>query len=149
MVTLQTFNNRIEAEELRMFLEGSGIPAEVLSDDAGGANPVLASVFGVRVLVDEGDAAKAHSLIDSITANQQPAKYVPLESPYPKLFRTIKLMWSVVFAYLIVAFVSKLIFDHPLGDRALIIFIFQLCGAFFLTFIYAMLKIRQRRDSSF
>jgi hypothetical protein len=62
-VVLDTFSNRIEAEMAQGILEGEGIDAMVMADDAGGAYPMLQFVRGVRLMVAAGDEARAKEVL--------------------------------------------------------------------------------------
>ena len=63
IVCVKTFSGRLEAEIAKGMLEAHGIRAMVAADDAGGFRPELAFSFGVRLLVLEGSAEQALSLI--------------------------------------------------------------------------------------
>lgn len=59
-----TFTSRALAEISAGVLEGAGIPYRILSDDAGGAYPMLDLTRGVRLIVAEDDAERARELLD-------------------------------------------------------------------------------------
>ena len=65
LVCVKTFSGRLEAEIAKGMLEAHGIKAMVAADDAGGFRPELAFSFGVRLLVLEGNAEQALSLIEA------------------------------------------------------------------------------------
>jgi hypothetical protein len=62
-VVLETFPNRIEAEMAQGILEGEGIEAVVMADDAGGAYPMLQFIRGVKLLVPAEDEARAKEIL--------------------------------------------------------------------------------------
>ncbi|MBC7894440.1 MAG: DUF2007 domain-containing protein [Cytophagaceae bacterium] len=65
IVVLRTYVNEIEAQLAATILEANGIPTEVLADTAGGALPVMAFAFPVRLLVRKEDAALAGEILDT------------------------------------------------------------------------------------
>jgi hypothetical protein len=62
-VVLETFSSRIEAEMAQGILEGEGIEAVVMADDAGGAYPMLQFVRGVKLFVAAEDEARAQEIL--------------------------------------------------------------------------------------
>lgn len=62
-VVIETFPNRILAELAAGLLEGEGIEALVMADNAGGAYPALQFVRGVRLLVAPQDEAQAREIL--------------------------------------------------------------------------------------
>jgi hypothetical protein len=60
----------VEAQLVVGMLESSGIAAATSSDDAGGFDPQLQLTQGVRVLVSDGDAARARQLIAEADAGR-------------------------------------------------------------------------------
>lgn len=62
-VLIETFPNRILAELAAGLLEGEGIEAMVMADDAGGAYPALQFVRGVRLLVAQEDEDQAREIL--------------------------------------------------------------------------------------
>jgi hypothetical protein len=62
-VVIETFPNRILAELAQGLLEGEGIEAMVMADDAGGTYPALQFVRGVRLLVASEDEAQAREIL--------------------------------------------------------------------------------------
>ena len=62
-VVFETFPSRIEAEMAQGILEGEGIEAIVMADDAGGAYPMLQFVRGVKLLVAAEDEARAQEIL--------------------------------------------------------------------------------------
>ena len=70
MIKIYSVLNRSEAEVLKSYLEGHGIPTEIRSDDLGGllATGILGS--GMHLYVDESQAEDAIALIED--ANHPP-----------------------------------------------------------------------------
>jgi hypothetical protein len=64
LVTIKTFNSRIEAEIARSYLESYGIKTEISSDDAGQNYPSLQSVRGVKLLTSRRSIKKARELLN-------------------------------------------------------------------------------------
>ena len=62
-VIIETFTSRAEAELAAGLLEGEGIEALILADDAGGLYPMLQFIRGVRLLVAKEDAAQAREIL--------------------------------------------------------------------------------------
>jgi hypothetical protein len=62
-VVLETFSSRIEAEMAQGILEGEGIEAVVMADDAGGTYPMLQFIRGVKLLVAAEDEARAQEIL--------------------------------------------------------------------------------------
>lgn len=56
-------SSRVEADMMTGFLRSQGINAHTAADDAGGVDPILQTVFGVRVLVAAGHAEEARRLL--------------------------------------------------------------------------------------
>ena len=65
-VVIETFPNRILAELAQGLLEGEGIEAMVMADDAGGTYPALQFVRGVRLLVASEDEARAREILKAM-----------------------------------------------------------------------------------
>jgi len=66
LVAVQSFLSRYEAELARGALESSGIPCMISADDCGGMRPHLSmGLSGVRLLVNEADAAKAADILEN------------------------------------------------------------------------------------
>jgi hypothetical protein len=65
VVVLRKFSNEVEARLAAAVLEANGIPAEVLTDTAGGALPSIAIIFPIRLLVRASDADLARELLDT------------------------------------------------------------------------------------
>ena len=64
LVTVRTFNDRIEAELAQSALEAAGIESMVSGDDAGGVQPGLWTGEGVALLVRAEDATSAREILD-------------------------------------------------------------------------------------
>jgi hypothetical protein len=62
-VSVAVVDSRIEAELIVGFLRNHGLPAAVVTDDAGGQEPQLQLQGGVRVLVAASDEASARALL--------------------------------------------------------------------------------------
>ncbi len=63
-VVIRNFNNRLEAEIAKGYLEAEGLDVSISTDDAGGMYPQLALMSGgVRLLVDDTDMLKAEALL--------------------------------------------------------------------------------------
>ncbi len=58
------FTSRTEAELARARLDLEGIPAHILTDDAGGWEPQFGLSRGVRLMVADRDLAEAAELLD-------------------------------------------------------------------------------------
>jgi hypothetical protein len=65
LVVLRKFSDEISARVAALSLEANGIPAQVSADTAGGALPVLAVGFPVRLIVRAADADLARKLLDT------------------------------------------------------------------------------------
>ena len=65
LVVLRRFGDELSARVAAMSLEANGIPAQVSADTAGGALPILAVGFPVRLIVRAADAAAARALLDT------------------------------------------------------------------------------------
>ncbi len=62
-VVLETFPSRIEAEMAQGILEGEGIEAVVMADDAGGAYPMFQFIRGVKLMVAATDKFRAQEIL--------------------------------------------------------------------------------------
>lgn len=62
-ISIMTLSTRAEAEILKGLLESSGIPCLIQADDAGGMQPSMASMTGVRIQVEKENAREARRLI--------------------------------------------------------------------------------------
>jgi len=65
LVVLRRFGDELSARVAAMSLEANGIPAQISADTAGGALPVLAVGFPVRLIVRAADVAAARELLDT------------------------------------------------------------------------------------
>lgn len=66
IICIKNYNNRVEAELAKSFLEDSDIEATVSTDDCGGWYPhLLFGTGGARLLVKEEDAKKALIILES------------------------------------------------------------------------------------
>jgi len=63
LVTVGTYNNKIDADLAQGALEAGGIEAMLTADDAGGQQPALVMGKGVRVLVRAEDAERAKEIL--------------------------------------------------------------------------------------
>jgi hypothetical protein len=63
---LKTFNNRIDAELAKSFLESNGIKSMVSADDAGEMYPAASVYWGVKLFVNENNFKIADSLINDV-----------------------------------------------------------------------------------
>lgn len=61
--TIAVFSSRTEADIARARLASEGIEAAIVTDSAGGWEPQLEAIRGVRVVVDESDAAEAIEIL--------------------------------------------------------------------------------------
>jgi len=66
VAVIGSFNSRPEAELAAGMLEGNGIPATVMGDDAGGAAGVNLSAGGYRVAVPDDQRAEAEALLEPV-----------------------------------------------------------------------------------
>jgi len=64
-VIVRTFINEFEAERAKGILEEEGIECYVSSDNAGGMEPPLQLILGIRLLVLEEDLKKAKEILDA------------------------------------------------------------------------------------
>jgi hypothetical protein len=64
MVVLRTFANRHDAHVAKVILEANGLAAAIMSDDAGGMQPWMQGLLGVRLFVRHEDAMLAARLLD-------------------------------------------------------------------------------------
>ncbi len=68
-VVVKTFPNRILAGLAASLLEAEGIQTFILSDDAGGAYPMLQFIRGVQLLVAPEDEARARDILEAQVAD--------------------------------------------------------------------------------
>jgi hypothetical protein len=62
---LREYVSEVEARLDASVLEANGIPARVITDNAGGAFPSMAIVFPIRLMVAATDVALARELLDT------------------------------------------------------------------------------------
>lgn len=61
---IRTYPSELEARIAQTVLDSAGIPAALLRDDAGGMQPALGYLHGVRLLVRHEDAVRAIRVLD-------------------------------------------------------------------------------------
>lgn len=67
MVVLKTFSNEIDAGLAQQILGESGVMAFVFKDDVGGMEPQLQLTSGVRLIVSNSNAGRAHRVLKTLT----------------------------------------------------------------------------------
>jgi hypothetical protein len=65
MVVLRTFGSRFDADLAKVVLEANGILATIASDDAGGMQPWMQGLLGVKLYVRHEDAIAAARVLDA------------------------------------------------------------------------------------
>jgi hypothetical protein len=86
-VPLAEFPDRHEAELVRGFLEGEGIPVALRTDDAGGVHPEVTIVIRATVLVPERQLEEAREALGALVgghaveADEVEADTVDLDEP--------------------------------------------------------------------
>lgn len=70
LAVLRTYATSFEAELARMVLEAHDIPAFAQGDDAGGMEPALGYLHGVRLYVRWSDAIAAGAVLDAEPADE-------------------------------------------------------------------------------
>ena len=68
LVAVAAFNYRQDAELAASFLQANGVEAAVFGDDCGGTDPRIGFSSRARVMVPEGQAALAATLLDQASA---------------------------------------------------------------------------------
>jgi Fe2+ transport system protein FeoA len=68
-VVVKIFNNEVDAGMARQMLQKEGVRAFVFKDDGGGMEPHLQRTNGVRLVVNRGDAERAHQLLGTLISN--------------------------------------------------------------------------------
>ncbi len=63
-VVIATFFQQVEADVAYSVLESAGIPARIVSDDAGGAYPFLQATRGIRIVVAPEDEERARKALE-------------------------------------------------------------------------------------
>lgn len=81
-----TFPSRLEAEVSAALLRSCGIRAWVLTDSAGGVEPQLEFVRGVRLVTDGRDVEEAAALLDVVP----PSVPEPLSEDRERLVRVVR-----------------------------------------------------------
>jgi hypothetical protein len=66
LVSIETFNNELDAEVAKQHLQSHGIDAMVSKDDCGGMRPWLQERQGVVLQVFENDSAKADKILKAM-----------------------------------------------------------------------------------
>ena len=79
------FTSRTEAELAKARLELEGIPAHILTDDAGGWEPQFGLSRGVRLMVADHDAASAAEVLDLPEYVPDPVR--PPSREFDRLYR--------------------------------------------------------------
>lgn len=79
------FTSRTEAELARARLDLEGIPAHILTDDAGGWEPQFGLSRGVRVMVADHDLARAAEVLDLPEHVPDPVR--PSSREFDRLYR--------------------------------------------------------------
>jgi hypothetical protein len=67
-VVIRTYPNEFAAQVAQIVLEAHDIPSMLLRDDAGGMEPMLAFLRGVRLMVRHEDAVNALRCLDAEAA---------------------------------------------------------------------------------
>ena len=65
IIVLKVFTSEIDAKMAQEALQNSGVKSFVFKDDVGGMEPQLQLTAGVRLLVSDADAERAHQLLES------------------------------------------------------------------------------------
>jgi hypothetical protein len=65
MVVLRTFATRLDAGLAKVVLEANGLSAMIASDDAGGMQPWMQGLLGVKLYVHHEDAIAAARVLDA------------------------------------------------------------------------------------
>ena len=65
-VVLKVFATDMDAKMARDVLNDEGITAFVFKDDGGGMEPHLQRTFGVRLVVNPGDAKRARKILEPL-----------------------------------------------------------------------------------
>ena len=64
-VVIRNYPSEVEAQLAQAVLEVHGIPSMLLRDDAGGMQPTLTALSGVRLLVRHDDAVEALKILEA------------------------------------------------------------------------------------
>ena len=73
---IATYRSRVMADLAASLLKAEGIDTLVLSDDAGGAYPMLQFLRGVRLLVEAGDEDRAREILAAASTGQLAAEEI-------------------------------------------------------------------------
>ena len=65
IVVLRVFDNEIEARMAQTLLQGAGVATFVFKDDGGGMEPHLQRTIGVRLVLNNADAAQAQAILQA------------------------------------------------------------------------------------
>lgn len=65
VIVIKTFSDEIDAAMAQQMLEGYGVRAFVLKDDAGGMEPHLQRTGGVRLVVNQADQERAKEILQT------------------------------------------------------------------------------------
>ena len=65
VVVLRKYASEIDANLHAAILEANGIPAQVMSDNAGGTLPSMSLLYPVRLMVREEDEQAAQEILDA------------------------------------------------------------------------------------
>ena len=107
VAVIGSFNSRPEAELAAGMLEGNGIPATVLGDDAGGTAGVNLSAAGYRLAVPDDRHAEAAALLEPAIPADEPATAAASDQPGRSL--AVQVIAFLVLAVVIFAAISALL----------------------------------------
>lgn len=79
MAAIAVFGSRTEAEIAKAHLESEGIAARLVTDSAGGMEPQLDAIRGVKLIVADEHVELATEILD--VPEYQPDQRVPREYP--------------------------------------------------------------------
>ena len=66
IIAVRTYADELQATMAQQALKEAGVRSFVLKDDAGGMEPHLQRTIGVRLVVSQIDADRAHEILQSI-----------------------------------------------------------------------------------
>ena len=66
IIAVRTYADELQATMAQQALKEAGVRSFVLKDDAGGMEPHLQRTIGVRLVVSQTDADRAHEILQSI-----------------------------------------------------------------------------------
>lgn len=98
-VPVATYTSRTEADVVAARLASEGIAAVVVTDSAGGFEPQLEMVRGVRVLVHESELDYARSVLDLDLDSDSDPDLIEEMAPAPAWIQ--KVVWFMVAVVLI------------------------------------------------